>query len=314
MIPQFLIFINILISSNGFRVTKFPKKDYQKLLTMFSELQKGNVVIFPSLIRRFCRGLWKLILDDTTNPMYGLTHVTRKMKILTNNGYSKGFKILLFLCVTEESHRIPIGFALWMKDSPSMNDLALEGFSKIRNFYKKHLNPEYVLADGAFCVDKIVKHLKNYGWKFVMRTRSDRNLDNQRVTDQIKTTYGSLIGHLRNGEKVKIFKRKDRLYMSNCLSWTNKEITDRYKLRWLIEEVFRAVKSCLKLNVCQQHTVVAKALYIFGCFVTFALLERLKDLPDLFLKTRSVYEVHKKVLFGDLKIDEALFLRVLPAI
>lgn len=314
MIPQILTFINILISKNGFRITKFPKKDYQKLMTIFSELQDGNVVIFPALIRAFCKGMWTLIIDDTTNPKYGLTHATRKMKILTNGGYSKGFKILLFLCVSEKGHRIPIGFSLWMQNSPSMNDLALEGLSKIRNFYKKHLKPKEVLADGAFNVDKIIKRLKNYGWKFIMRARINRNLDNRRVTDQIKTTYGSCIGLLKNGVKVKIFKRKERLYMSNYLFWSNKEIADRYKLRWTIEVVFRAVKGCLKLNGCQQHTVMAQAIYVYGCFVTFSLMERLKDLPDLCLKNRTVYEIHEKVLFGDLKIDKALFLRVLPAI
>lgn len=314
IIPQLLIFINVLINSNGFRITKFPKKDYQKLMTMFTELEKGNIVIFPALIRAFCKGLWTLIIDDTTNPKYGLTHVTRKMKILTNGGYHLGFKILLFLCVTEEGCRIPIGFALWMKESPSMNDLALEGFSKIRNFYKKHLNPKEVLADGAFNVDKIIKRLKNYGWKFIMRARSDRKLDNHSVMNQIKTTYGSQIGCLRNGLKVKIFKRKNRLFMTNYLSWSTKEIAERYKLRWSIEEVFRAVKGCLRLNGCQQHTIKAQALYIFGCFITFSLMERLKDLPDLLLKVKSVYEVHKKVLFEDLKIDKVLFLRVLPSI
>ena len=206
-------------------------------MTMFSKLEKGNIVIFPALIRAFCKGAWSLIIDDTTNPKYGLTHVTRKMKILTNGGYSKGFKILLFLCVSEEGYRIPIGFALWMKNSPSMNDLALEGLSKIRNFYIKHLKPQEILADGAFNVDKIIKRLKNYGWKFVMRSRADRKLDNRRVMDQIQTTYGSYVGLLGNGVKVKIFKRKDRLFMSNYLSWNNKEIADRYKLRWAIEEV-----------------------------------------------------------------------------
>lgn len=313
MIAQLLLFINILVTANGFRIKKFPKKDYQKLMTMISSAESQGVIIFFALIRAFAKGNWTLIIDDTTNPKYGLAHITRKIKILNNGGYTKGFKILLFLCVTEKGERIPIGFALWKKGSPSMNDLALEGFSKIRNFHKKHLNPSLVLADGAFSVDKIIKRLNNYGWKFIMRAKITRNLDNERVTNTIKTSYGSNIGYLKNKVKVKIFKRLKRLFISNMLTSTNKVIADRYKLRWLIEEVFRAVKTCFRLNGCQQHTERAQLIYVAGCLITFSLFERLKVLPVLELQSPTVYEVHKKVLFEDIKLDESLFLMALPA-
>ncbi|MFW6225258.1 MAG: transposase [Bacteroidota bacterium] len=76
-----------------------------------------------------------------------------------------------------------MGFALWGKDSNSINDLALAGLSRIRNEFK--LKPKIVLADGAFSVDKLIKRITDYGWPFVMRWRRYRKLNDEQIRRQI---------------------------------------------------------------------------------------------------------------------------------
>jgi hypothetical protein len=67
-----------------------------------------------------------LIIDDTANPKYGLKRWARKIKIIGTSGFEHGYKILLFLWECPLG-RIPIGFALWPKESRSLNELLLEG-------------------------------------------------------------------------------------------------------------------------------------------------------------------------------------------
>ena len=86
------------------------------------------------------------------------------------------------------NQRIPIGFALWGKDSNSINDLALAGLSRIRNEFK------LILADGAFSIDKLVKRVTDYCLPFVFRWRNNRKLDNKQIKKLIPRGYGSSKG------------------------------------------------------------------------------------------------------------------------
>jgi hypothetical protein len=88
--------------------------------------------------------------------------------------------------------RIPIGFALWHKQSKSLNELTLAGLSLLRNRYP--LKPEAVLADGAFSTDKLFKRLEDYGWPTVMCFRSNRKLGDGRISQQINRWVWSYSG------------------------------------------------------------------------------------------------------------------------
>jgi len=141
--------------------------------------------------------------------------------------------------------------ALWHKGTKPLNDLTLEGLSLLRNHY--HLKPEAVLADGAFSTDKLLKRLEGYGWATVMRCKRDRKFAGQRLDKAIARGYGSLQDRLKNGVKVKIFRRKTRFFVCNRMLWSMQKAITLYKRRWQIEDTFRALKICLPLNACQQH-------------------------------------------------------------
>lgn len=197
--------------------------------------------------------------------------------------------------------RIPIGFALWHQGTKPLNELALKGISILRNRYK--LKPTVFVADGAFSTDKMLKRLDGYNWACVMRCRSDRKLGNQQAMKLIVRGYGSAQGKLKNKTKVKIFRRKNRLFVCNRMLWTMEKAVAAYTKRWKIEEVFRAIKQCLGLNRCKQHSMRAQTLYLLICFILFACLE--------LNSSQSVYAAARSVISGevDLKtlIPENLF-------
>lgn len=293
---QFLVpFINRILSYGNFKSSEIPRKYYRELLTGLEKLKRIDTVFISSFIKLAKRYEGRLIIDDTNHPKYGLKNHTRKLKNLKTSGYENGFKLLLFLW-EGDNFRIPIGFALWSKDSNSINDLALAGLSRVRNEFK--LKPKVVLADGAFSVDKLVKRITDYGWSFAMRWRSDRKLSEEKIRKRIPRGYGDSIGLLPNGTKVKIFRRKKRFYETNRMLWTMQDIVSIYKKRWTIEETFKILKHCIGLNRCQQHSIVLQEIFIWMCLTCFSYLERIKD--------HSIYKSRHTVNFQTVCIDYSI--------
>jgi len=289
------LYIKQILSFGGFKVTELKKGIYEQLLTAFQSMANHDVVMIPELINlvRGTKGL--LSLDDTDNPSYGLKHVAIKFKKLSTGGYHKGYKILLFLWCTKY-WRIPIGFALYHKESKSINELAREGLSLLRNTYE--LIPETVLADGVFFTNETAKRLTDYGWPFVMRFSKSRTLSKAPIRKLIPRGYGEAKGTIANGTKLKVIRRKSRFFACNRMMWEVKEILKLYTLRWKVEEIFRVLKTCLGLHRCQQHTMDAQAIYVLMCLVLTACAER--------LKAGSIYEYLQQSFSAKLDIEELL--------
>ena len=256
-----------LLSVGGFRVTQLPRKVYNELLTAFSqEINKPVVFLKPLLtLAQLVQGC--LIVDDTSNPKYGLAYWTRTLFIPSMKGYRSGYKIVLFLWQWKYG-TFPIGFALWHAKSPKLTDLFLEGLSQLRNHFG--LRPETVLFDGAYFSNEIAKRLDDYGWSFTSRFSKGRNLSGISIRQQIPRGYGQAQGTLDNGVKLNVVRRKGYFIASNRMLWTAEKILRTYKSRWKVEECFRVLKSCLKLDGCQQHSMQAQAIYLCVCLLLCA--------------------------------------------
>jgi hypothetical protein len=300
MIQAGVLFAKQILSLGGFKASELPGWAITALLTAFGALLEEEVVILKpllKLVKRFGEGV--LVIDDTTNPKYGLKRWSRKLKIVGTNGFEHGYKILLFLWECPLG-RIPIGFALWHKESRSINDLVLKGISRLRNQYG--FKPNALVADGAFSTDKILQRLEGYGWPTVMRFKSNRKLGSARLSKLIPRGYGETQGRLKNNVKVKVFRRKNRFFVCNRMLWSMQKAVRIYKLRWKIEEIFRTLKTCLPLKGCQQHSMRAQALYIFIVFLLFACLESTSG--------QSVYKTAQTVISGQIPIEDILDKRI----
>ena len=295
----FSLFINQLLNYGNFKSSEIPRKYHRELLTEFSKIKNKDFVFIPSLIKLCKNTEGRLIIDDTNNPKYGLKNIARKMKNLKTRGYESGYKILLFLWETD-NYRIPIGFSLWHKESPSLNELALQGLGILRNTFK--LKPKVVLADGFYSADKVVKRLTDYGYPLVERWRNNRKLDGLKIKQQIPRGFGDYQGYLQNGCKVKIFRRRNRFYISNRMLLSMKDAVKLYKKRWTIEETFKILKSQIGLNRCQQHSLQSQEIFLFLCMIAFSYLEKLKDY--------SVYKTRETVISQTVSLDIPILMDV----
>jgi hypothetical protein len=236
-----------------------------------------------------------LVLDDTTNPKYGLQHFTRKVKLLTTGGFSFAYKVLLFLWRTPAGD-YTVAVALWHRDTPSLNELALQGFSLLRNRYG--FKPMSIIADAAFATDKLLKRLEDYGWPCVMRAKKNRKLDGTSVKRLIPRGYGYTQGELKNGVKLKVFRRKSHFLLCNRMLWDASKALSVYRMRWRIEEVFRVLKHCLKLKGCQQHSMRAQQVYVIMSLLLFYCLNGATG--------QSVYKAASSVNSGEINLEDLI--------
>ena len=271
MIQALGVFARQLLTSGGFRISRFPKKAYRELLTGFERLQEQPVVILPGMVELAKARPGYLVVDDTKNPKYGLARFAKKLKILTNGATRTGYEVLLLLWLVPGLGRFPLGFALSHKGTGSPAELALQGMGLLRN--RHDLRPQAVLADGAFSTDGMLKRLTDYGWAFVMRGRNNRSVSGSSVKKLIPRGFGESEGFLKNGVKLKIIRERKHFLFCNRMLVERQAIQALYRLRWKIEEVFRALKSGLGLNGCQQHSMRAQGIFIAGCFLLFSHLE-----------------------------------------
>lgn len=271
MIQGLVVFAKQLLVSGGFRVSEFPKKAYRELLTGLRGMQEGDVVILPGMVDLAKAYPGHLVVDDTKNPKYGLAHLSKKLKILTNGATRTGYEVVLLLWVVPGKGRFPLGFALSHKGTDSPAELALQGMSLLRNRYQ--LRPEAVLADGAFSTDATLKLLNDYGWRFVMRGRNNRSVSGSAIKRLIPRGYGEAEGFLKNGVKLKIVRDRKHFLFCNRMMLERQAIQALYRLRWKIEEVFRVLKSGLGLSGCQQHSMRAQGIFVSACLLLFSHLE-----------------------------------------
>jgi hypothetical protein len=197
MLDSVFLFVKQILRSGGIRILEYPRKYYQELLTGISSLAEHPLVFIPETLDFAKDYPGTLVVDDTNNPKYGLKRLTQTLLNLSIKGYRRGYKIVLFLYVTPQELRLPLGFALCHKESKTPAELALEGFSQLRNHHG--LKPQRVLGDGAYGTQEILKRLSDYGWPCIFRVANSRKLSGQQVRHLIPRGYGEVKGKLDNG-------------------------------------------------------------------------------------------------------------------
>ena len=121
----------------------------------------------------------------------------------------------------------------------------------------------------------------SFGWKYLTLCKSNKIFEKKQIQTYKFFGAKSLRGKARGiYHQVQIAKHDNRYIMTNL----NCNITSysgwrKYKKRWIIEEIFRALKSNLHLEECSSRSLKAQINHIQACMETFLYLK--KEFPYL---------------------------------
>lgn len=85
--------------------------------------------------------------------------------------------------------------------------------------------------------------------------------------------YWTQIGHIKGNIHVQIVRNRKKYYITNQIGIPRKEQLDTYRIRWMIENVFRFVKQELGFEACQSTSLQVQHNHFGTCFFMYAVLQ-----------------------------------------
>lgn len=229
-------------------------------------------------------GGW-LCLDDTILEKPHSTWLSEACWHYSHTKKKPVFGVPIVLLVWSDGKvRIPIGYRIWKPGGSSKIDLALELLSHARN--RLGIKPRVVLFDSWYPSKRLLKRIKDYGWKFVCQLKKNRGFNGVQLKHYRSHPYWNAVGNLAGGLRVFVVRHRKKYFATNWLSLSAKEVRKWYKCRQDVEEVFKVLKSELGLEGCQsgysrglsrfeaQPQEQTQGHHISLCLVAYLILEK----------------------------------------
>lgn len=171
---------------------------------------------------------------------------------------------------------------IWQKEMGTKNEVIRE---KLIEFHSKGLKPKIVLFDCGYMACKSVNLINSLGWKYLTICKSNKIFEKQQI--QTHKFFGgkSLYGKARGiYHQVQIVKHYNRYVMTN-LNCNIKSHSgwNIYRKRWVIETIFRDLKTNLHLQECSSRSLKAQINHIQACMDAFLFLKN--KYPDKSIET-----------------------------
>jgi putative transposase len=196
--------------------------------------------LWESFAQALVRKSGYLIIDDTSWERF--TRVADAVSWVWSSSRGKpvwGMQVVLLLW-TDGKWKVPLGVRVWRKGGPSKMELAIGLLSQAQG---RGLEPAYVLCDSWYAAAQLMNLLERWGWRYVMRLKSNRKLDKHSLRATWSHRYGHARGKLSGvGHPVVVVKDGRRYWGTNDVTLTSREVKAHYSLRQQIEETFRLLK------------------------------------------------------------------------
>jgi len=216
----------------------------------------------------------KIIVDDTSlSKMYAkYIEGIRYVYCSTLNRAIKGYTVIKIIYV-HGNDIYNIEDIIWDKAEGTKNEIIR---SRLNDYYQEGLEPELVLFDLWYGASETFNLLNDFGWKYLCLTKRNRNLNGKRVDSYNYYGGKSLYGKAKGiGHRVQVAKHCKRYIITNLekpiMSHTGWRL---YKERWLIETIFRELKSFLHFEQCEARTLIAQKNHIRACMDAYLFLKK----------------------------------------
>lgn len=161
---------------------------------------------------------------------------------------------------------------IWQKEMGTKNEVIRE---KLIEFHNKGLKPRIVLFDCGYMACKSVNLIDSLGWKYLTICKSNKIFEKQQIQKHQFWGGKSLYGKARGiYHQVQIAKHCNRYIMTNLNCSIKSHSGWRiYRKRWIIETIFRNLKSYLHLEQCSSRSLKAQINHIQACMDAFLFLK-----------------------------------------
>jgi len=216
----------------------------------------------------------RIVVDDTSlSKIYAKSiEGIRYVYCSTLNKSIKGYTVLKIIYV-HGNDIYNLEDIIWDKQEGTKNEIVRK---KLKVYYEGGLEPEIVLFDLWYGAKETFNLLNDFNWKYLCLSRKNRHLNGKRVDEHKyyggKSLYGKAkgIGHI-----VQVAKHCKRYIITNfeepIMSHTG---WMRYTERWIIETIFRDLKSFLHFEQCEARTLKAQKNHIQACMDAYLFLKK----------------------------------------
>ncbi len=166
-----------------------------------------------------------------------------------------GINLLLILWVADET--VYVLESLFPGDE-NRNELLQE---VLRRLSEAGFQPEHVLFDAWYAASKTLNLIHRLGWTYVCRMKGNRLFNGQPIESYPFYGAKGRRGRLKGvNHKVQIVKHGDRYLLTNETAFlhTSMTLAEAYAKRWVVETVFRDLKSVLHLEKCSCRNLEAQ--------------------------------------------------------
>lgn len=185
---------------------------------------------------------------------------------------------LTILAWSDGKQTIPLRFAVYEKDNTgkaiqTKNAFALEA---LKYAWKKGIHPKYVCFDSKFPANDLLNFIHQCQWSYFCQLPSNRLFNGTQLKEsrfQPSPQEGFLKGV---GHRVSVTKHCKKYFATNTTGkrLTRQQIVSNYRVRWRIEDLFRALKQLTHLEECKSRSIQAQRRYICMCLKAFLLLQQ----------------------------------------
>jgi hypothetical protein len=195
---------------------------------------------------------------------------------------------------------IPLALRVYQKKNKKTRiDLAVELIHYVK---KLGIKPQYITFDSWYAADRIFKAVKECGWKFITQLKSNRKFCGVPLKEIRRNPYWIMMGKIAGGTKVIVVRNGKKYFATNDLQSSKQEILSRYRGRWEIETIFRALHSKLGLDECQARKLDSQTAHYHLCLMAYVALEK-----ESFIQEKTIYKIKRSCSFNPEYADNILF-------
>jgi hypothetical protein len=260
-------------------VSRFPWKKWYMwgIQRLFGLLQNGYLIIDDTVIAkpygRSFRGASFVYSSSDDRSVFGYNIV---MIVWTNGTVT-----------------IPLSWRWYKKERYTKVEIAMLLLEEVR--FKWKIKQCTVVYDSWYAAAKIMRLIKRLGYHFISQIKKNRKMNGIPFSSlQIRENIlfqGTVAGDIQ----LYYFKHEDKYYCSDISAPHTQAIHEQYQIRWKVEEVFRFLKSELKLEQCQAVRITAQKTHLVSCVLSYLILQKEQQEH---ITLQSLYQIHESWLFN----------------